>query len=559
MKYATLTWVKPAIDDTLKLTRQSLEQFVENQNDAGSLQDAVGWLHEIKGALILLEIDSAMILMQEMELVTKALLEGTIQDKEKEAAYDSLMRALIQLPNYLDHLALGYADIPLALLPLINKLRHLLKQKPLSANQFFSPDVSIDIPNIKPAPRLTDEKLKAFVHKQRIAYQKGLMAFVKGPNKMAGIKLMMSSFTHLTQATGQHPVTKIWWIAEAVLEAIAQKGLPLNENINNLFKQIDPLIKQITDHGNRALLVQPPSKLLNTLLHYAGQAKSKGARLAAVREVYHLDYCLPSEALLNATLQVFSGPDIELMKIVVSTLKDDFARIEETLDIFMRADTPDVSDLKPLIEIMHNMAYTLHLLGLEVQAKSMLQQTAVITAIAEEQKSYDLAQMLVIANALLRIDAALDTLATRGNHARQQIQQEKGLTESQLIDVLKVVVDEAKVELAEMIQPIIVFIDNGTVSEDLQAIPGRFQHIQGLLAILDQPRAIKLLQLCSRYIQQNMIKNALVPDEKQRKALADAIISIEFYLETLAGNPLNSSHILDITQQCLSSLMPAHK
>lgn len=555
MKYATLTWVKPAIDDTLKLTRQSLEQFVENQDDPGSLQDAVGWLHEIKGALILLEISSAMMLMQEMEQVTKALLDGKIQDKE--AAYDSLMRALIQLPNYLDHLALGYPDIPVALLPLINKLRHLLKQKPLTAGQFFLPDVSLDIPDIKPAPRLTDEKLKAFVHKQRLSYQKGLMAFLKGPNKMAGIKLMMATFSHLTQATGQYPVTKVWWIAEAILEAIAQKGLPINEGISNVFKQIDALIKQITDHGNRALPVQPPAKLVVTLLHYAGQAKSKGSRLTAVQEVFHLHYCLPSEALLNASLQVFSGPDIELMKIVVSTLKDDFARIEETLDIFMRADTPDVSDLKPLIEIMHNIAYTLHLLGLEVQAKSMLQQTALITGIAEKQKNYDLAQMLVIADALLKIDAALDTLATRGNHARQQIQQEKGLTETQLVDVLKVVVDEAKIELAEMIQPIIVFMDNGNVDEDLQAIPGRFQHIQGLLAILNQQRAIKLLQLCRRYIEQNMIKKALVPDEKQRKALADAIISIEFYLETLAGNPLNSSHILDITQHCLSSLMPA--
>jgi len=557
MKYATLTWVKPAIDDTLKLTRQSLEQFVENQDDPGSLKDAIGWLHEIKGALILLEIDSAMILMQEMELVTQALLKGNIQDKK--AAYDSLMRALIQLPNYLDHLALGYPDIPIALLPLINKLRHLLKQKPLNAGQFFLPDVNIDVPNIKPAPRLPDEKLKAFVHKQRVAYQKGLMAFLKGPNKMAGIKLMLTSFTHLTQATGQYPITKVWWIAEAILEAIAQKGLPINETIGHLFKQIDPLIKQLTDYGNRALHVQPPAKFISTLLHYAGQAKSKGPRIAAVRQTYHLEYCLPSETLLSSTLQVFSGPDIELMKIVVSTLKDDFARIEETLDIFMRADTPDVSDLKPLIEIMHNMSYTLYLLGLDLQAKSMLQQTAVISAIAENQKAYDLAQMLVIVHALLKIDAALDTLATRGNHARQQIQQEKGLTETQFVDVLKVVVDEAKIELTEMIQPIIVFMENGNVDEDLKAIPSRFKHIQGLLATLNEQRAIKLLQLCSRYIEQNMIKNAIVPDEKQRKSLADAIISIEFYLETLAGNPLNSSQILDITQHCLSSLMSAQK
>ena len=558
MKYATLTWVKPAIDDTLKLTRQSLEQFVENQEDVGPLQDAVGWLHEIHGALILLEINSAMMLIKEMELVTQALLNDKIQNKE--AAYDSLMRALIQLPNYLDHLALGYPDIPLALLPLINKLRQLIKQKPISSNQFFLPDTSIDVPEtIKAAPHLPDAKLKAFVHKQRAAYQKGLMAFIKGPaaNKMAGLKLMMSSFTHLLQATGQAPVSKIWWVGEAILEAIAQKGLPINEAIMGLLKQIDPMIKQVVDHGNAALHVQPPAKLVNSLLYYSAHAKSKGPRLTAVRQHFHLDYCLPNEALLQSVLQIFSGPDIELMKIIVGILQDDFARVEETLDIFMRADTPDVSDLEPLVEVMHNIAYTLSLLGLTAQAQSMLEQVKQIKAIATGQTNYELTQMLEIANALLKLNAALTTLATRGNHARQQIQKEQGLMETQFSDVLKIVVDEAKVELAEMIPPIIAFLENGKVDETLQAIPSRFQQIQGFLAILQEARAIKLLKLCSHYISESMIKQAQIPSESQCKALADAIISIEYYLETLAGNPLSSHHILDITQRCLGSLNAA--
>ncbi|MCP4697834.1 MAG: hypothetical protein GY862_13425, partial [Gammaproteobacteria bacterium] len=170
MTYATLMWVKPAIDDTLKQTRQSLEQFVENPDDTRSLQDAVGWLREIRGALTLMETSTACLLVGEMEHVTQALLDNKVANKE--SAYDILMRGLIQLPNYLDHLALGYPDIPMALLPLLNKLRALRKQAPLPATSLFTPDLSVNSPAAKPAPKMADIKLRQFVHRLRASYHK---------------------------------------------------------------------------------------------------------------------------------------------------------------------------------------------------------------------------------------------------------------------------------------------------------------------------------------------------------------------------------------------------
>ena len=555
MRYATLTWVKPAIDDTLKLTRQSLEQFVENPEDRGSLQDAVGWLHEISGVLVMLEIDTAVLLVQEMEEVTRNLLAGKIANRE--AAYDSLMRGLIQLPNYLDHLALGYPHMPLALLPLLNRLRALINRPALASNSFFLPDVSINIPNAKPAPALSDEKLQAYAQKVRASYQKGLMAFLKGPNRMEGLKLMLTSFTHLQQATGNAPISKLWWICEGILEALVQKGLPMSEAINTLLKQTDSFIKQLAEQGNAALHTTPNPKFVTNLLYYAANAKSNGPRITAIRDTYHLNYCLPADALLQEAMRIFSGPDIELMRIVVNAIKDDFVRIEETLDIFMRADTPDVNDLQPLIEIMRNLAYTLHLLGLEAQAKSMMQQTAQIRAITEGKQGYELPSMLKVTDAILKVEAALDTLANRGTHAREQIQQEQGLLETQFSEVLKVVVDEAKLELTEMIQPILNFLETSKADDDLRLIPERFHHIQGLLMMLAQPQAAKLVQLCSHYVSKHLIEEGHVPDETQRRALADAIISLEFYLDTLAGNPLDGGRILNVTQHCMNVLMPA--
>ncbi len=169
MSNATLTWVNPAIDDTLKQVRQALEQFVENPEETVSLQDAVNGLHEIRGALAMLEVTSAVVLVQELENVTKLLLAGKLANKE--LAYDLLMRAILQLPNYLIHLALGYSDMPAALLPAINKLRTLHGQKELPANSFFLPNVNVALP-VKQAPSLPDAKLKDYVGKLSGVYQK---------------------------------------------------------------------------------------------------------------------------------------------------------------------------------------------------------------------------------------------------------------------------------------------------------------------------------------------------------------------------------------------------
>lgn len=554
MKYATLSWVKPAIDDTLKLTRQSLEQFVENPDDTGPLQEASGWLHEIHGALTMLEIESAVLLLQEMEHVTQALLANRIPDKG--AAYDSLMRGVLQLPNYLDHLTLGYPQVPIALLPLINKLRTLIHEKPLPAATLFFPDVNLNIPNPKPIPKIPDVQFKTLIQKSRIAYQKGLVGFVQGPNKMEGLKLMLTTLNQLQQITGTASVSKVWWICEALLESIAQKGLNLNENLVGMFKQVDSLLKPLMERGMAALNVSPPVKFVSNLLFYAAQAKSTGQRLSAVKETYQLDYCLPQEHTLQNIIQIFSGPDIELMRIAVITMKDDFSRLEETLDIFMRTDHPDVNDLKPLIEIMRNAGFTLRLLGLEKQAQALLKQSVVIDAIVEGKIEHNLPRMLDIANVILRVEAAMDTLSKRGTHAIRQIQQEQGLLETQFKEVVKVLVEEAKIELTEMIQPIISYLESKTPDDELQKIPERFQNLSGVFSILNQPRAAKLTEVSAHYVAKKILQDNSVPDNKQRKLFADVIVSFELFLDTLAGHPLDGVRILNTAQQSLQSLLP---
>lgn len=561
MKYSALTWVKSTIDDSLKQTRQALEQFVENQEDRAPLQQCVTWLHEVRGVLSIMELQTAALLVQSVEGVFQALVAGKIVDaKEKEKTYDLLMRSLVQLPNYLDHLSIVQRDMPLALLPLINDLRKVRKQEPLNANQLFTPDLTVHIPQAK-AVTLPDAKLKEHAQKMRAHFHKGLNAVIKNPKQPTeGLKTLYTVMQHMQQATGNAGITKIWWVTEGVLEALMQKGLALNNNILNSLKQMDVILKQIIERGNIALRQPPPKALLTNLLHFAATAHPKGKHIVQVKSVFKLQDYFPSDATLQATRLAFSGPDIELMKTVITLLKDDFARAEETLDIFNRseAENRSINDLAPLMPLLTDIANTLGLLGLLVQRKSMLIQVKVIKEVTDGKRDTSLKNLLTIADALLQIDAALDILAVQGVHAKQRLQQSPSTEFSetpQFSIVLSVVVNEAKIELAQVIQPLVTFIDDpAQVDETFLEVPGRLKQVQGFLSILSHERAAKLLARCNQYIQKVFIKDKIVPPEEKQKALADTLIGIELYLDTLAGNPMDTEDILNNTERRLSLL-----
>ncbi len=548
MKYSALTWVKATIDESLKQTRQALEQFVEYPSDTAPLQQCVAWLHEIHGALMVLELHTAALLVQDIELTIKSLLAGKIENNE--TTYDVLMRALIQLPNYLDHLAIIQRDIPLALLPLLNDLRAKRKQPPLAANSLFTPDLTTAIP-LKKAAKLPDDKLKKFMHQMRAAYQKGFAAIIKNPKQPGeGLKYIYNVIQRIQQASGNAPFSKVWWVSEGIIEALLQKGLALNKTIINLLKQLDALINQAVQHGNAALRAEPPKALLTNLLYFAAQARSKGKQITAIKTTYQLNNYLPPESTLAAARLTFSGPDIELMKIVVTLIKDDFARVEETLDIFNRADNPAVTELTSLVTLLRDMANTLGLLGLTVQRQSMLAQAALIRDITEGRKPSDLPTLLLIANGLLKISAAVDILAVQGVHAKQRLQQSPDTEFSETPQfgiVLNVVVEEAKTELAQVIQPIVNFIETGTQDDNLLEVPARLKQVEGFLITRSHNRAAKLLAQCNKYLEKFFIKEATVPAEDKLKALADVLIGIELYLDTLAGNPMDVEDILEGT------------
>ena len=56
MSHAVLGWVKPELDETLRLARAEVESFVEEPDDTTRMNFCAGYLHQVQGTLRMVEL-----------------------------------------------------------------------------------------------------------------------------------------------------------------------------------------------------------------------------------------------------------------------------------------------------------------------------------------------------------------------------------------------------------------------------------------------------------------------------------------------------------------------
>jgi len=275
LDYATLKWIKDEIQESLNQTQQALEAFIEDSSDTTQIRFCAG----------------AALLAEEMEKVANALLNEKIS--QKDDAFDVLIRAIIQLPAYLEGLERGQADMPVVLTPLLNDLRAARGEPLLSENAFFSPD--IDIP--PPEKHLSQDKeypdIQIYARKLRSVFQVALLGWFRGENLDGSLKKLSAVLSELQNASTLDATQRLWWVSGGIPEALLDDGLETSVSVKMLMGKVDREIKKLIDHGEDAIATENPVELLKNCLYYVGLSTSGGPRVSALKQAFELDKLLP--------------------------------------------------------------------------------------------------------------------------------------------------------------------------------------------------------------------------------------------------------------------------
>jgi len=560
--YGTLTWVKSEIDETLQQARSALEAFVDNTEDETKLRFCINYLHQVHGTLQMVELYGASLVAEEMEKLAQAIVDGKVIHKDD--AYEALMRGMLQLPDYLDKVESGQQDMPLVLMPLLNDLRAARGEALLSENALFSPDLSI----AAPAPESVGESedLAQLARKLRHLYHLGLLGWFRDQNREASLQKIGDVIGQLRQAAREEESGRLLWAAGGVVEGLLDGGLESSVAVKLLLGQVDRQVKRVIDGGEVALSEEPPSDLIKNLLFYVAQSSSTGETVRALKSAFHLDELLPDAQAVDRARESLAGPNVSLLETVSKVILDDLSRIKDNLDIFVRSDDRDVATLKPLVDSLTQMADTLAMLGLGVQRKSVQAQTTVLSEMIAGERAVDDDTLMDVAGALLSVEGSLADVGRvraandEAEHAEDLpstdgiSSEEIRVTDPEYHQVVQLAIGEAKTELARIKEAIAAYGNTPNDHELLQQVPQYLASIRGSLSMLNLDRAAELVDACTAYVSSELLDKHAVPEQSSLDTLADAITSIEYYLESIAERWGHPSAILDVAEHSLEAL-----
>src|SRR5690606_16108904 len=120
--------------------------------------------------------------------------------------------------------------------------------------------------------------------------------------------------------------------------------------------------------------------------------------------------------------------------------------------------------------------------------------------------------------------------------------------------VLEVLVREAIANFADARQAFVAFIETSWDHAELAEVPRLLQEVSGALQMLELPLPAAYLAGVRRYTETELVGYRRVPNGRQLDTFADALASLEYYLEALRENRFNRDEILDVSRQSLENL-----
>ncbi|WP_312596977.1 Hpt domain-containing protein [Stutzerimonas nitrititolerans] len=556
--YVALEWVKGEIAETLKQARQALEAFVDNPQDSTRMRFCLTYVHQVHGTLQMVEFYGAALLAEEMEQLARALLDGRVASQAE--ALEVLMQAILQMPTYLDRIQSARRDLPMTLLPLLNDLRAARSEKLLSETSLFVPDMSGRLPALPTesvAQRQTAD-LPALLRKLRQMLQVALVGVIRNQDLPTNLGFMARVFARLEMLCKDAPLGALWQIASGVVEGLASGGVANGTSVRTLLRQVDRELKRLVEQGADGINQAAPDELIKNLLFYVAKAPGQSERIQSLKARYSLDEALPDSSVVNEERAQLAGPDRGAMRSVVAALCEELVRVKDSLDLFVRSDRKALPDLEALQVPLKQIADTLAVLGFGQPRKIVLDQIGVIQALMQGVQTPNDAVLMDMAGALLYVEATLAGMVGGMNDGRGE---ESHLPTTDVAQIHQLVIREARTGLEQAKDAIIEFIASQWDHQHLVRVPDLLTQSRGGLVMIPLERAAALLDACNRYIQEQLLARQAIPDWQSLDTLADAITSVEYYLERLSEDCGSQGDlILDVAEESLRNLgYPLHE
>jgi chemosensory pili system protein ChpA (sensor histidine kinase/response regulator) len=549
---STLAWVKGEIDDTLKQARLALEAYVEDPNDQSQLEFCISYVHQVFGTLQMVELLGAALFAEEVEKFAVALRDGQIENREQ--AFELLMRAILQLPDYLESLLAGKQDNPISLLPLLNEMRGLRGEQGLNKEHYFRPNLSVEAPaqEASDAAHVPLQRLAKKVHPYLLP---ALAKLIKDTDQSSSLKTIATVIEKLLAAASGTNCRRLLWVASAFIEGLRDGSLELSRETKPLLGKIEQQVRVLAASDEAGLDTEAVRALLNHILFQLAHSSAAGARAVAVKKAFQLEgFSAEDDAALG-------GMNADLKKTVSSDIMEELGRAKDIFDIYVRSDRRSAESLQPMVESLSNMADTLSLLQEDSLRAILKAQVAVLQQLLNGEIEAGENTLMGVAGAIITVESTLRDWGSvvpleKADAADEQVADAETSPEAvaEHQRVTRQVMKEARDDLIKMREAVNSYLEKPEDKAALETIPALMHLVIGSLNLLSYKRVAQILTACRHFVERELIAGTSLPSAEKLDALADAVMSIEYYLEAFVQSRVHPGSVLEVAENAVALL-----
>ncbi|GAB2511753.1 hybrid sensor histidine kinase/response regulator [Microbulbifer agarilyticus] len=549
--FVALDWLIGEINETLAQARQQLETFASDSaasdtssdtaNSADSLlKNCLSLIHQVHGSLHMAELTGAAMLAEEMEQLVQALASGEVENSDETREF--LMRALLELPLYLEKIAFQRRDNAVLLLPLLNDLRAVRRERLITEGALFSPDLSaLEQVTGQRQPLLGNTaKLQELVTKLRKMYHVAAASLIRDVNSGESLAYLGKVSEKMALLYSGSQRQHLWEIVQGLLEGIADHRVNVLPALRQLLRRIDVEFRLLSGQGARVLDVRPDRDLIRNLLFYVYLSGPNGPRSAALYQKFALDRAVPGTPRPDNEDALAMGP--EAMGTAVAALREELGSVREALDPSIS--TTERAPLSDTAIVAKRIADTLGVLGLENQRTRARSIYEYLRDASRSAAPDDL--LMQAASELVQLDSGLAAAAERD----RKVDSESPLMGEATEQVLR----EARIGLETVKEAVVEYIASHWDAGHLAEVPKRLQEVCGGLEMVGYGRAAEIVGACRGYIEERLINAGDQPDWKLLDTLADAVTSVEYYLERRADGIEDADMLLALAEESVATL-----
>ncbi len=261
----------------------------------------------------------------------------------------------------------------------------------------------------------------------------------------------------------------------------------------------------------------------------------------------------PTEAELEHARGSLAGRNRALLDTVSTAIKEDLLKVKDALDLHLRGSRDNVQELQAQAEALDRIGDTLGMLGLDSARGVVQEQRRIVHDIASGVRPPAESDLLEVAGALLYIDHSLDDqVAQLGSGSAEG--DAGGLLAQESRKVMGALTRAAVTNFAEVRNAFVAFVETDWSHSALEAVPRLLAEVSGAMRMLERPEPAAYLEALRRYSQVELIDRAQVPGGRQLDTLADALSSMEYFLETLHDPHGQRLDLLEKTRVSLEAL-----